>query len=53
MNNLAIVEVEEMSDVETPKPVLAYTRGARFCEENAQLVESIVDCLLANGGMPA
>jgi hypothetical protein len=53
MNNLAIVEVEEMSDVETPKPVLAYTRGEDSAKEKAQLVESIVDYLLANGGMPA
>ncbi len=53
MNNLAIVEVEEMSAVESRKPVLAYTRGENSAKSNAKIVESIVDRQLANGSMPA
>ncbi len=53
MNNLAIVDMEEMSATETRKPVLAYTRIEDSAKEKVALVESIVDYLLANGSMPA
>ncbi len=53
MNNLAYKEVEETSVVETRKPVLAYSRDENSAKENAKLVESIVDYLLASGSMPA
>ena len=53
MNNLAYVEVEENSARESCKLVLAYTRGEDSAKENAKLVESIVDHLLAIGSMPA
>jgi len=53
MNNLAIVEMEEISVVETRKPVLAYSRSENLAKDNAQIVESIVDRQLAIGSLPA
>ena len=53
MNNLAYKEVEETSVVEIRKPVLAYSRDENKAKENAKLVQSIVDYLLASGSMPA
>ncbi|MBV8071873.1 MAG: hypothetical protein JO270_18335 [Acidobacteriaceae bacterium] len=53
MNNLAIVEIEETTVVETGKPVLAYTRGENSAKSSAKVVESIVDRQLAIGSMPA
>jgi hypothetical protein len=53
MNNLAIVEVEEMSVVESRKPVLAYSRDENSAKSTVKVVESIVDRQLAIGSMPA
>ncbi len=52
MNNLAYQELEETGEIETCKPVLAYSRDETSARANARLVESIVDYLLANGSMP-
>ncbi len=53
MNNLAYVEVEETSVPESCKLILAYSRNEDSAKGGAQIVESIVDRLLANGSMPA
>ena len=53
MNNLAIVEVEEIGVPESPKLVLAYSRGENSAKSSANIVESIVDRQLAHGSMPA
>jgi len=53
MNNLAIVEREETTVVETRKPVLAYKRDENSAKSNTKIVESIVNRQLANGSMPA
>jgi len=53
MNNLAYVETEKTDETDTGKPLLVYKRGEDKANKNAQLVELIVDYLLASGSMPA